>query len=38
MALRRQLAAAVAQLGRLQERRNDLFEVGTEANDVAAAG
>ena len=38
MALRRQLAAAVERLGRLQERRNDLFEVGTEANEAAAAG
>jgi hypothetical protein len=38
MALRRQLAAAVEQLGRLQERRNDLFEVETEANAVTAAG
>lgn len=38
VALRRQLAAAVEQLGRLQERRNDLLEVETEANARTAAG
>jgi integrase-like protein len=36
--LRRQLAAAIEQLGRWQDRRNDLFEVQNQANEAAAAG
>jgi hypothetical protein len=38
MALRRQLAAAVEQLGRWQERRNEVFDLAHEENDMTAAG
>ena len=37
-ALRRQLAAAVEQLGRLQERRNELFELENDEPDRQKAG
>jgi hypothetical protein len=36
--LRRQLAAAVDQLGRLQERPNELFELENDENDLQATG
>ena len=38
LALRRQVATAVEQLGRLQERPNALFELENDANDLSAAG
>jgi len=38
MALRRQLAAAVEQLGRLQERPNERFALENEEHDLAKAG
>jgi hypothetical protein len=38
MALRRRLGAAVEHLSRLQERRNELFELENDANDLPAAG
>jgi len=38
MALGRQLAAAVEQLARLHERRNEVFALAHEENDMTAAG